>query len=202
MISGIGAVAEAFAAKQSKGMDDKINEAMARKFDKINDKESTYYVCEVCPATFNRKYNRDRHMEHIHKVPRPVLPPLFPEKSVPKNPTKNPEDGIIHDMPDPPITVLIDGKASAMGYKRDNSDTNHLQIRKIKKAKRVLTMDEDFENQLEIDEDPLSSDLPDQKDTEDLKTVEDKSCQTEENINMIQLPLNKEVAITILVTSK
>ncbi len=138
MFTGIGGVAEGFATKQSKEMKDKT------------------YFCEVCPATFNRKYNRDRHMELIHKVPRPVLPPLFPEKSVPKNTAKNPEDGIIHDMPDPPITVLIDDKHSAMGYKRDNSDTNHLQIRKIKKAKRGLTMDEDFENQREIDEDPPS----------------------------------------------
>ncbi len=55
-----------------------------------------------------------------------------------------------------------------------------------------------------IDEDLPSPELPQLKDmdAEDPKEVEDKSCQTEENINMIQLPLNKEVAITILITSK
>ncbi len=204
MFTGIGAVAEAFAAKQSKEMNDKINETMTRKFDKINDKESTYYVCKVCPTTFNRRYNRDRHMELVHKVPRPVLPPLFLEKSVPKNPAKNPEDGIVYTTPDPPINVLIDEMAIATDTKRVNSDTNPPQLRKIKKAKRVHTLDEDSEKPLVIDEDLPSPELPQQKnmDAEAPKAVEDKSCQTEENINMVQMPLNKEVAITILVTSK
>ncbi len=189
MFSGIGAVAEAFAARHSKP---------------VNDKETSFYICEVCPATFNRRYNRDRHMEHVHKVPRPNLPPLFLEKSVPKNPAKNPDDGIIYTTPDPPINVLIDDKAGAMGNKRVNSDTNPPQFRKIKKAKRAHTLKQDIGERLVIDDYLPSPELPEQKDldAEAPKAVEDKSCQTEENINMVQMPLNKEVAITILVTSK
>ncbi len=189
MISGIGAAAEAFATKHNKP---------------ANEKEISYHVCKVCPTTFNRRYNRDRHMELVHKVPRPILPPLFPEKPVPKNPAKNPEDGIIYTMPDPPINVLTYDKTT--GNKRVNSDTSPPPLRRTKKAKRVLNMDEDFGKRLVIDEGPPSPELPDQKDldTEDPKAeeLEDKSCQTEENINMIQMPLSKEVAITILVTSK
>ncbi|MCP3668103.1 MAG: hypothetical protein GY696_37370 [Gammaproteobacteria bacterium] len=189
MFTGIGAVAEAFAARHNKP---------------VNKKETSFYVCEICPATFNRRYNRDRHMEHVHKVPRPNLPPLYLEKSVPKNPAKNPDDGIIYTTPDPPINVLIDDKAIAMDTKRANSDTNPPQLRKIKKAKRAHPLDEDSEKPLVIDDDLPSPERPVQKDldAEAPKAVEDKSCQTEENINMVQMPLNKEVAITILVTSK
>ncbi len=36
------------------------------------------FECPMCDHQFNRKYNRDRHMELIHKLPRPDLPHLFP----------------------------------------------------------------------------------------------------------------------------
>ena len=38
------------------------------------------FDCPVCTATFNRRFNRDRHVELIHKQPRPDLPPLYPDK--------------------------------------------------------------------------------------------------------------------------
>ena len=37
------------------------------------------YGCTVCEVHFNKRFNRDRHMEVIHKVPRPAGPPLYPE---------------------------------------------------------------------------------------------------------------------------
>ncbi len=40
---------------------------------------TSYYVCEHCPAKFNRRYNRDRHVELVHKIPRLGKPPLFPK---------------------------------------------------------------------------------------------------------------------------
>ncbi|MCP4365511.1 MAG: hypothetical protein GY800_09475, partial [Planctomycetes bacterium] len=41
-------------------------------------KEEPIFECPMCDHQFNCKYNRDRHMELIHKMPRPDLPPLFP----------------------------------------------------------------------------------------------------------------------------
>ncbi len=111
------------------------------------------------------------------KSPDPSLPPLFLEKSVPKNPAKNPEDGIIYTTPDPPINVLIDDKTIATDNKRVNSDTNPPELRKIKKVKRIHTLDEDSEKQLVIDEDLPSPELPQQKDmdAEDPTAVDDQS---------------------------
>jgi len=37
------------------------------------------YKCKVCPAKFTRRFNRDRHMELVHKVARPEKPPLYPD---------------------------------------------------------------------------------------------------------------------------
>ncbi len=37
------------------------------------------FDCKICAAEFTRRFNRDRHMELIHKIPRPDLPPLYPE---------------------------------------------------------------------------------------------------------------------------
>ena len=41
--------------------------------------EERTFPCNICDKIFSRKYNRDKHMELVHKVPRPDHPPLFPE---------------------------------------------------------------------------------------------------------------------------
>ncbi|MCP4345923.1 MAG: hypothetical protein GY795_10415, partial [Desulfobacterales bacterium] len=54
------------------------NESKPMKVDEMK-KEEPVFECPICDGQFNRKYNRDRHMELIHKMPRPDLPPLFPD---------------------------------------------------------------------------------------------------------------------------
>ena len=38
------------------------------------------YPCPQCGYKFNRRFNRDKHVELIHKIPRPERPPLYPQK--------------------------------------------------------------------------------------------------------------------------
>ncbi|MCP4347242.1 MAG: hypothetical protein GY795_17155, partial [Desulfobacterales bacterium] len=58
----------------------KVNEEESKPV-KVDEKkkEEPVFECPICDGQFNRKYNRDRHMELIHKMPRPDLPPLFPD---------------------------------------------------------------------------------------------------------------------------
>ncbi len=53
-------------------------------------KEEPVFECPVCYGHFNRKFNRDRHMELMHKMPRPDLPPLYP--NILKKPVQKPEE--------------------------------------------------------------------------------------------------------------
>ncbi len=53
-------------------------------------KEEPVFECPVCYGRFNRKFNRDRHMELMHKMPRPDLPPLYP--NILKKPVQKPEE--------------------------------------------------------------------------------------------------------------
>lgn len=39
-----------------------------------------FYHCPECGYKSNRRFNRDKHMELIHKVPRLDKPPLYPDK--------------------------------------------------------------------------------------------------------------------------
>ena len=61
------------------------------------------FECDVCGHVFNRKFNRDRHVELIHKVPRPEKPSLYlkeeskdrPEVQVSEKEDKTKEVGVI-----------------------------------------------------------------------------------------------------------
>ncbi|MCP3668185.1 MAG: hypothetical protein GY696_37810, partial [Gammaproteobacteria bacterium] len=81
MISGMAAAAMASIAAKKKNKPSKENG------DQKPEAPTSYYVCEHCPAMFNRRYNRDRHVELVHKMPRPGKPPLFPKtiKDKPKD---------------------------------------------------------------------------------------------------------------------
>ena len=37
------------------------------------------FPCHICHLVFNRKFNRDKHIELIHRIPRPERPPLYPK---------------------------------------------------------------------------------------------------------------------------
>ena len=71
--------------------------------------EEIYYTCELCPMAFNKKFNRDRHMEVMHGVSvstrnRPLYPDKIqdtvsiPEPKVPMQrppvPSKPPESNV------------------------------------------------------------------------------------------------------------
>ena len=40
--------------------------------------ETKEFPCHICHLVFNRKFNRDKHIELIHRIPRPERPPLYP----------------------------------------------------------------------------------------------------------------------------
>lgn len=69
-----GGIALAAAKKRKLEMEKvvKHSEPDERKIPKESDPEPDF-PCLVCPSHFNRKFNRDRHMEVMHKVPRQML---------------------------------------------------------------------------------------------------------------------------------
>ena len=76
------AVAAIVSQKEEEGEDVDEKETIKKKFpekypEKVPEK---VYPCPECGFEFSRKFNRDKHMELIHKMPRPDLPPLYPEK--------------------------------------------------------------------------------------------------------------------------
>jgi len=71
-----GPIAAAAYAEMKKSADKK--KATMKKEEDTTKKEEPVFQCTVCSALFNRKFNRDRHMELIHKIQRPDGPPLYP----------------------------------------------------------------------------------------------------------------------------
>ena len=64
-----------------------------------------YYVCELCPSTFNRKFNRDRHMEVMHGAAVSTRTrPLYPDRI--RNSEYSPDADLSDDnIPEPKIPV-------------------------------------------------------------------------------------------------
>ncbi len=54
-------------------------------------KKEELFKCTVCNAEFSRRFNRDKHVETIHKIPRPDKPSLYPE-ILSKNPLNTNEE--------------------------------------------------------------------------------------------------------------
>jgi hypothetical protein len=52
------------------------------------------FKCTICHARFTRRFNRDRHMELLHKVPRPDRPPLYPDVVTNAEPVLEPPPAI------------------------------------------------------------------------------------------------------------
>ncbi len=141
-----------------------------------------YYVCGQCPTVFKRRYNRDRHVETIHNVPRPGGKPpldLLTRRNRPQLPKlvlpspKKAED----------LLTVSSGK--------ENSDNNDADD-------EIVTMDEEPVAELPpIEQEEKEDNISETKD----KEMEVPTCR-DPNTNLIQLPLCKEVAVTIFVTSK
>ena len=141
------------------------------------------YECQVCLAQFNRRYNRDRHVELIHGVPRPGgRPPLFPNKvnlakgqdNVTSTITK--DDSIVDSEEDPKTT-------------KDNNNSVDTEVGP-KVLKRKATA-------------PLKGEPKKPKKEEDEKEEEEKkNDKIDSSMNLIQMPVGKEVVVTVFITSK
>ncbi len=137
-----------------------------------------FYVCEHCPAVFNRRYNRDRHVDTNHNAlrKRSQLPETRKRPQLPKLVLPSPKKA--EDL----FTVSSDEKDS------DNSDADD----------EIVTMDEEPVDEIPpIEQEEKEDNISETKD----KEMQVPTCR-DPNTNLIQLPLCKEVAVTIFVTSK
>ncbi len=171
MIGGMAAAAMTSIAAKKKNKTSKENG------DQKPEAPTSNYVCEHCLAMFNRRYNRDRHVELVHKVPRPGKPPLFPK--------------IIKDK-------LKDERVKVVPPKRSHSADDltpspDLQTTAINPEHKKIRL-----NLSKASEQPEITD-----NEEEDKTDANNECKAQEdNVNVIQFPLSKEVTITVFVTSK
>ncbi len=141
------------------------------------------YVCDICKARFNRRYNRDRHVELTHKVPRPGKPPLYPTKL----PLKRPVDVLTPESVPSPTPVKVSRVESDNGSVHSDNDTN----------------DEEMD-------DSIPDDTAEHEETTtarvDSPNESEKDCEKENNtddtISMLQVPMCKEVTVTLYITTK
>jgi hypothetical protein len=122
------------------------------------------FNCPICVAKFGRRFNRDRHVELIHKIPRPDLPPLYPEKLNLKEHTvdvpKTPEDNVSPILPKPtkkifkiqsevtpvlPKKKLTEGKRSFSHTKKSSEAAPVLPKKKLAEGKRPSSDDDDYD---------------------------------------------------------
>ncbi len=103
-------------------------------------KEEPIFECPICDGQFNRKYNRDRHMELIHKKPRPNLPPLFPEL-VNKDSTQKSEE-----TRKPEESKKSEEMKQTMKTEEKSEEKKKPKVPKKPEAKSEETMEADKEN--------------------------------------------------------
>ena len=164
-----------------------------------------YFVCEKCPAGFNRRYNRDRHMKLVHG--NRTLPELRPQYPA----TLKRKVAIIAGTPG---DVL---KINNLHLKRKNMDNDDSIEKKIRKEMQdmegVAVEDvipvavEEKEEEVKSADSEEDTDEATSEEEEEVKKVEPKEdkkteeCK-EENLNLIQIPMDKEVTVTVFITSK
>ena len=151
-----------------------------------------YYACELCPSTFNRKFNRDRHMEIMHgSAVSTRTRPLYPDKI--RNSEYSPDAEFSDDnIPEPRIPVQ---EPPPLAKTVNPVDT----AKPVQNAKTVEP--ELVEVELESDDDPMETTTTDKKPEPESKETTDIDCSGD-NVSMHQMPLGKEVTITILISSK
>ncbi len=157
-----------------------------------------YYVCEQCPTVFDRRYNRDRHVETIHNVPRPGGKPplgLFNRKQpqLPKLVLPSPKKA--EDL----FTVSSDEEYSDSSSDDDYDADDDTQTMDEKPADEMppVEQEEEEKDTSEQAEEEKEDNVSEAKD----KAVQVPSCK-DPNTNLIQLPLCKEVTVTLFFTSK
>jgi len=234
------AVAEMKEKKKAKQASDAVlasrNKTVVKSEIKENEEVSPKeeFKCEICPALFNRRYNRDRHMELIHKVPRPGRrPPLFLGKhkitgtqangpttvAKPIKPPKKPihvvqpsdvftDESDVFTSGDEEIVKPIPKKKA----KKENKEeiTAVLEVPMVEEIRAIpeipiveeiqaipeIAMVEEAEEDEEEEEEEVMFPTTEEKKSE----IDAKECN--DNVNLIQMPVGKEVVVTVFITSK
>lgn len=134
-----------------------------------------FFQCELCSAVFNRKFNRDRHMEIVHKTTSSDrLRPLYPARLERQN--------------------AMSDQVSSLPF------TDYEATDKEPPETQPLTIDEPS-MELGQTEEP-KEELLQEISVEKVKTekIDDSECP--DTYSIAKLPLEKEIAVTIIVSSK
>ncbi len=176
MIGGMAAAAMASIAskKMDKPSKEDVETSVPKDVDYKLNEPTNNYVCERCPAKFSRRYNRDRHVELVHKIPRPGKSALFPK--------------IINDET---VEVVPLKRSLAAGDLTTSPDLQSTTINSEPKKVRLNRP------KVSAPEQPETADKE-----EEMKGVNNECKAEDDNVNVIQFPLSKEVTITVFVTSK
>ena len=156
--------------------------------------EEIYHTCELCPMAFNKKFNRDRHMEVMHGVSVSTRNrPLYPDKI--QDTVTIPEPNV--PMQEPPAISkpfkpnVQPGKPVVKPIEPDVESNEELA---------EPESDVKPESDVEVVETDVELAKP-ESNVEPMETT-DMNQESCDNCTIIQKPLNKEVCVTILVTTK
>ena len=169
--------------------------------------EEIYYTCELCPMAFNKKFNRDRHMEVMHGVAVSTRNrPLYPDKIQDTNPIPEPKPPM-QELPLPAKAVLkkamdptktVEPKPTKLDPESDVEPESDEDIAKPESDVESAKQEQDVKPESDVE--VIETDVePTTADVEPMETTNQESC---DNSTMLQKPLNKEVCVTILVTTK
>ncbi len=172
MIGGMAAMAASIAAKNKKNAASK----------KAGYKPEGFYICERCIAKFSRRYNRDRHVEMVHKIPKPEKPTKIADSDVIKHvPLKRTLS--IGDL-----TTSPDLQATAT-----KPEPKKIKLTVVEATTPVESDTSVVDEKTDVNSECKTEEEKHEK--TDVKTEEDK-------VNYIQFPLKKEVTVTVFVTAK
>ncbi len=182
-------MAASIAAKNNKnaGSKEEVETAASKKAGYKPEGMTSYYICERCPAKFNRRYNRDRHVEMVHKIPKP------------EKPTKIADSDVIEHVP-LKRTLSVGVLTTSPDLQ---STTTKPEPKKIKlnlvEATTPVESDASVVDEEEHEKTDVNRKCKNQEEKHektDVKTEEDK------DVNVILFPLKKEVTITVFVNAK
>ena len=151
----------------------------------------------MCPMAFNKKFNRDRHMEVMHGVSVSTRNrPLYPDKIQDNHPIPEPKLPV-QELPLPTKTIL----------KKAMDPTKTVEPEPTKpdvESEEMGKPKSDVEPESESDVEPVETDVEPTKPESNVEPMETTDMKQEscDNCTILQKPLNKEVCVTILVTTK
>ena len=154
--------------------------------------EEIYYTCELCPMAFNKKFNRDRHMEVMHGASVSTRNrPLYPDKI--QDTITIPEPKVpMHETPVPskPVESNVQPTKSVVKPIEPNVESDQ----------ELAKQESDVKPELDVEAVDVELAKP-ESNVEPMETT-DSNQESCDNCTIVQKPLNKEVCVTILVTTK